>query len=190
MHRFSGNAGTAFGACTIGVLLVALATFLTLSREGRDSFSRLVAGFAAPQVRPPFYRDSEGLCGDGAWLREYGALHARLRNERVLVSVGVGAGIGDRLSGAVAEFFWAVLTGRSFIITSYLDKRIPPWDAAVRPPAGSINWRGNESEWPLYLSGTLHYHAGDDVREQKPHVLDLDATGMSADYAQVYWVRL
>ena len=138
-------------------------------------------------TRLPFYRDSDGLCGNGKWLSDYATVHKTQRSKRVLVSVGVNAGIGDRLSGTVSEFFWAVITQRAFVVTSYADGTIPRWDVAVRPPPGGIDWHGEETEWPLNLSETLHY-----LYNAGPHELtddDFVALKLSRqDYAQYFMV--
>lgn len=119
--------------------------------------SRDLVAFPAPvsPLRPhPFY-GQHSLCGDGAWLDAYSRVHAAARRSRVLVSIGVEAGLGDRLLGVMSEFFWAVLSGRALLLTTYADGTLPRWEAAVEPTL--FDWRAAESDFPSSLTTPLHY---------------------------------
>jgi hypothetical protein len=56
---------------------------------------------------------------------------------RYLVSVAVEAGLADRVTGIVSEFYFALLTGRAFQLTN-AGQRLPPFEAAFDAP--HVNW--------------------------------------------------
>lgn len=119
----------------------------------------------------PFY-GFHNLCGSGEWLLDYASLHeaaaarrnstnvsgppgSRGRAGPLLVSVSVEAGLGDRIIGVMSEFFWAVLSGRALLLTSYADGTLPRWEDAVEPVL--FDWRAEETEFPVALTAPLHY---------------------------------
>ena len=56
---------------------------------------------------------------------------------RYLVSVAVEAGLADRVTGIISEFYFALLTGRAFQLTNARQK-LPPFEAAFDAP--HVNW--------------------------------------------------
>ena len=137
--------------------VVVLALRFVFHRAASSLQPRTVASHETPQsnlLHHPFYGVHD-LCGDSAWLRAYADVHAAARRSRVLVSVGVEAGLGDRLLGVMSEFFWAVLSGRALLLTTYSDGSLPRWQDAVDPVM--FDWRAEEAEFPSSLTLPLHY---------------------------------
>ncbi len=78
--------------------------------------------------------------GCGTWQESYINLHRSILNgsspPRYLVSVSVEAGLADRLTGTLTEFYFALLTNRAFQIITY--GTLPRFEAAFLSP--NINW--------------------------------------------------
>lgn len=76
----------------------------------------------------------------GTWQQSYINLHRSILNgslpPRYLISVAVEAGLADRLTGTLTEFFFALLTNRAFQIVTY--GTLPRFEAAFLTP--NINW--------------------------------------------------
>lgn len=144
--------------CWVPVItsLAVIAIRVLLHRAWQTNWSLRDLSSLVPKPLPPhpFY-GRHPLCGDGAWLDAYRRVHAASKRSRVLVSVGVEAGLGDRLLGVMSEFFWAVLSDRAFLLTTYADGTLPRWDAAVEPAL--FDWRAEESDFPESLTAPLHY---------------------------------
>ena len=142
-------------------------TFQAETNPSTNSTHRLADLLIVPH---PFYGHHK-LCGSGEWIYHYASLHAVASARRsstnvsgsgtsgragpLLVSVSVEAGLGDRIIGVLSEFFWAVLSGRALLLTSYADGTLPRWDEAVEPVL--FNWRAEETEFPVALTAPLHY---------------------------------
>jgi hypothetical protein len=78
--------------------------------------------------------------GCGTWQETYIERHRAILNgnlpPRYLVSVSVEAGLADRLTGTLTEFFFALFTDRAFQIITY--GTLPRFEAAFLSP--HINW--------------------------------------------------
>ena len=76
----------------------------------------------------------------GTWQESYINLHRSILNgslpPRYLVSVAVEAGLADRLTGTLTEFYLALFTNRAFQIITY--GTLPRFEAAFLAP--NINW--------------------------------------------------
>ena len=105
----------------------------------------------------PFYGHHD-LCGSGAWLLEYARVHTLALNASpagpLLVSISVEAGLGDRIIGIMSEFYWAVISRRALLLTTYADGTLPRWDYAVDPVF--FDWRAEEAAFPQKLTAPLH----------------------------------
>lgn len=82
----------------------------------------------------------------GTWQANYTRLHERILAgdlpPHFAVSVAVEAGLADRLTGIITEFYYALLTDRAFQITP---GNQPAFEAAFRAP--HINWtRSNDPD--------------------------------------------
>lgn len=91
----------------------------------------------------------------GKWQQNYRVLHQSILNgtlpSRYLVSVAVEAGLADRLTGTLTEFFFALLTNRAFQIITY--GTLPRFEAALSSP--NINW--SRPTDPDHLIDNLKY---------------------------------
>eukprot|EP00204_Picochlorum_oklahomense_P002800 CAMPEP_0118804294 /NCGR_PEP_ID=MMETSP1161-20130426/22094_1 /TAXON_ID=249345 /ORGANISM="Picochlorum oklahomensis, Strain CCMP2329" /LENGTH=157 /DNA_ID=CAMNT_0006733015 /DNA_START=139 /DNA_END=608 /DNA_ORIENTATION=- len=80
-------------------------------------------------------------CGH-EWQKEYANLHREILDGRLparyVISVAVEAGIADRLSGLMSEFYYALLSGRAIKMITYGD--LPDFSLAYDQPY--INWSG------------------------------------------------
>lgn len=78
-------------------------------------------------------------CGAG-WMQEYMQLHADILEgklpRRHFLSVAVEAGLADRLTGLITQFWHAVLTRRAFSSVTY--GTFPGWEAVCKSPF--VNW--------------------------------------------------
>jgi Xyloglucan fucosyltransferase len=79
--------------------------------------------------------------GCGNWQEDYMRLHQQMlageRPPRYLVSIAVEAGLADRVIGIISEFYFALLTGRAFQISS-AHQKLPTFEAAFDAP--HVNW--------------------------------------------------
>lgn len=86
--------------------------------------------------------DLNNSCGAETteYLLQYTKFHADVLNhkepKRYLVSVAVEAGLADRLSGIITQFWWAVFNKRAFQISTY--DRLPRFESAY--DYRFINW--------------------------------------------------
>ena len=119
-------------ACLVGVLLLLLHEKPTSISSPTERQSIQVAA----------YRNTHAadLPRCGTWQADYIALHRSILDgtlpPRYLVSVAVEAGLADRLTGTLTEFFLALFTRRAFQIVTY--STLPRFEAAFLAP--HINW--------------------------------------------------
>jgi Xyloglucan fucosyltransferase len=87
------------------------------------------------------YQRPAPFAGCGTWQEDYMSLHEQTlsgeRPPRYLVSVAVEAGLADRVIGIISEFYFALLTGRAFQISS-AHQKLPTFEAAFDAP--HVNW--------------------------------------------------
>ena len=93
--------------------------------------------------------------GCGTWQEKYIERHRGILNgtlaPRYLVSVAVEAGLADRVTGTLTEFFFSLLTDRAFQIITY--GTMPRFEAAFSAP--HINW--SRAPYPDELIDNLKY---------------------------------
>jgi len=99
------------------------------------SFDELTSPPGAPLVESvselwPHY---QARCSIPSWSAPYASLHRDIRAGNLppsyLVSVGVEAGLGDRLIGLMTEFWISVLLNRALVMPPYVDGSLPMWEA-------------------------------------------------------------
>eukprot|EP00271_Cylindrocystis_brebissonii_P004218 TRINITY_DN15839_c0_g1_i2.p1 TRINITY_DN15839_c0_g1~~TRINITY_DN15839_c0_g1_i2.p1 ORF type:complete len:504 (-),score=25.03 TRINITY_DN15839_c0_g1_i2:420-1931(-) len=99
----------------------------------------------------------------GNWQQEYALLHADILSgrspPRFAVSIGVEAGLADRLIGVISEFYYALLTRRAFQITP---GQGPPFELAWESPY--INW--TRAKPPEELVGAMNNRFHDKYLQQ------------------------
>mmetsp|Transcript_12281 Transcript_12281/g.21751 ORF Transcript_12281/g.21751 Transcript_12281/m.21751 type:complete len:416 (-) Transcript_12281:21-1268(-) len=102
------------------------------------STSSTMCHLLEPRKLVELYRERmKDQCGQ--WQPAYIHHHsASLESSRVLVSVGVEAGLADRMTGTITQFIHALLTHRAFKITVY--GGVPDLGLAYNGPY--INWSG------------------------------------------------
>jgi hypothetical protein len=101
-----------------------------------DSYRTDITSFPNTTLR---YFPQVKQCGLG-WMQEYMQLHADVMQgklpQRHFLSVAVEAGLADRLTGLITQFWHAVLTRRAFSTATY--GTLPGWEAVCQSPF--VNW--------------------------------------------------
>jgi hypothetical protein len=120
-----------------GVLL----TFIYLEKSSiLSSIKRYPFIFKSSLINQSISVRSSAFDGCGTWQEAYIERHRAILNgnlpPRYLVSVSVEAGLADRLTGTLTEFFFALFTNRAFQIITY--GTLPRFEAAFLSP--HINW--------------------------------------------------
>lgn len=95
----------------------------------KASIERARVAFKFPADSPDFNERH----GCGHWQEAYTKLHAEIlsgqRPPRYAVSVAVEAGLADRLSGLITQFYYALLSGRAFKTITY--GQLPGYERGV-----------------------------------------------------------
>jgi hypothetical protein len=122
------------------------------------------------------------------WMQEYGQLHADIlggvREPRHFVSVAVEAGLADRLTGMMTQFWHAVLTRRAFSAVTYSD--VPSFAAVCDAPF--FDWATVGPDVPEAALEPLRFtHQG--VRGLPAANRSLPASLRPADYQMLYLIN-
>jgi len=84
----------------------------------------------------------QARCSIPSWSASYASLHRDIRAGKLppsyLVSIGVEAGLGDRLSGLLTEFWMSVFLNRALVMPPYADGALPMWEAGFS--VGVFDW--------------------------------------------------
>jgi hypothetical protein len=110
---------------------------------------------------PVVYQRPAAFEGCGTWQEDYMRLHQQtLAGElppRYLVSVAVEAGLADRLIGIISEFYFALLTGRAFQISS-AHQKLPTFEAAFDAP--HVNWTRPDTDVEVLIDHLRYTYKG------------------------------
>ena len=114
----------------------------------------------------PINKRSNDVCG--TWQQAYTDLHNDILGKksewRVLVSVSVEAGLADRISGIISEFFIALLSNRAFLLLSFED--LPSFDLAYTSSNIQCKWK---EEYMKYFVG-LNFADSSFNKQRSSHV--------------------
>eukprot|EP00271_Cylindrocystis_brebissonii_P005362 TRINITY_DN17373_c0_g1_i1.p1 TRINITY_DN17373_c0_g1~~TRINITY_DN17373_c0_g1_i1.p1 ORF type:complete len:502 (-),score=81.35 TRINITY_DN17373_c0_g1_i1:458-1963(-) len=148
-------------------------------RSARDlSLSAQGVFFPSKTLPPP------PLEGCGTWQEDYIALHASILSgalpPRYAVSIGVEAGLADRLVGVISEFYYALLSRRALLITPGNQP-----DFALAWDAPYIKWRADNfpEELVNHMNNRVHdQHVGEGAGLYIPEGFQYD----KAKYGYIY----
>jgi len=118
----------------VGLLVAQLVIVVLFTDRDRDGVVELASPRDAPILKmAEIWPHYQPRCPTSSWSAPYASLHRDIRAGKVppsyLVSIGVEAGLGDRLAGLLTEFWVSVLLNRALVMPPYVDGALPMWEA-------------------------------------------------------------
>jgi hypothetical protein len=105
--------------------------------------------------------------------------------QRYLVSVAVEAGLADRLTGIISEFYFALLTGRAFQITN-AGQKLPLFEAAFDAPY--VNWTRHLEDPEVLVEHLRYTYKGQRGYTGPRHYPDTGEVDLK-EYGSIYLVN-